>query len=353
MKAENMAIAKDGNRAVLDRDDADSSVLQNASVAEEERDELESVIEEVKSLKEASVEVDEELGALKQEVGSMEAQLEEIVNTLAVPIESICEMSVSYKKPRLRWDLERQVLMARYTRDAAGDGKPGKDYVTTANMLSQWATLQVDKMTTAKAACEKSCAYTIQSFFQPFNGDLWCVANYRQKPAASEAGDTIVLKLLVTELTKKASEQALQIAQVIRACEQSVSIKDACQFYQRLGKPLRCTWTHVVEGRNPSKRWILNAAAVVKRASKQISEVHATIKAGQIAFHEASMTHYMPPRSLDDFFESETGEIFYKLKIADDYPYISEKSVTMPIVAKTLITWAEKNSNSKLKLTIV
>ena len=50
---------------------------------------------------------------------------------------------------------------------------------------------------------------------------------------------------------------------------------------------------------------------------------------------------------LDDFFESQTGEIFYRLKLADDCPYISEKNVTMAMVAKTLITWAEKNSHAR------
>ena len=149
-------------------------VLEQAEEAEDARDELERNSSEIQSLCDATLELDQELVGLAEELREVESDLEEVVTALSEPIREVCERSISYKQPKFWWDGDKNVLQCRYTREAGGGDGGTTDYLTQAVSLQQFAQSQVDKIEALKDACEGSCSYELRGLWQPIQGQLWC-----------------------------------------------------------------------------------------------------------------------------------------------------------------------------------
>ena len=120
-----------------------------------------------------------------------------------------------------------------------------------------------------------------------------------------------MLKQLASMVTQKALFQAEAIAKVTETCGQSTSYRNLVDFHQAKGKPLRCTYTHVVEGVKPSRRWVLNVAALQKKAEEQVAAIKEAIEASR-SMLALDSDLYKAPTSANDFYEDQNGELYFR-----------------------------------------
>lgn len=123
------------------------------------------------------------------------------------------------------------------------------------------------------------------------------------------------MTVLASTLTHKAKEQADAIERLVETCERCVAYKDPVDFYQAKGKPLRCTFTHKQEGVSPSKRWILNVAAVQQKASDQVAQITQAIANCKRVLNQCGdVDAYTVPSGPEDFFEDDKGDLHLRYR---------------------------------------
>ena len=132
------------------------------------------------------------------------------------------------------------------------------------------------------------------------------------------AVEDLRLKQLASILTQKALFQAEAMERVLQICSQNASFRNPCDFYQEKDKPLRCTYTHKVEGVRPAKRWVLNVAAVQRKAGDQVAAISSALEACRSALHNGQggvgSDRYSGPTSAEDFFEDQDGELCFRYR---------------------------------------